>query len=210
MLRDKVCTITYAYRWMFCPNTCQHWCSIWSDKQHIRWDIVLCPTVVFHTVFFCLLYHDTFLALKVTEAAGLTSGFSGCISDLKINTIVYNLTFNGRQLPNGLTGRAVTNCMDHPCDSLMCQNGGTCTNMNNLDSYCCVCPDGYIDKFCQTQTTNPCVDEINGGCHTSSTCLFDPQMRTPQCRCPFTPDHRTGEFCNQSMMTCCFCNAVCI
>ena len=29
--------------------TVEHWCSIWLDKQHIWWDIVLCPTVIFHT-----------------------------------------------------------------------------------------------------------------------------------------------------------------
>ena len=39
VLRDKVYTIIYAYGWMFCPNTSQHWCSIWLDKQHIWWDI---------------------------------------------------------------------------------------------------------------------------------------------------------------------------
>ena len=31
----------------------QHWCSIWLDKQHIWWDIVVCPTVIFHTVTLC-------------------------------------------------------------------------------------------------------------------------------------------------------------
>ena len=40
---------SYMHGWMFCPNTSQHWCSIWLDKQHIWWDIVLCPTVIFHT-----------------------------------------------------------------------------------------------------------------------------------------------------------------
>ena len=51
MLRDKVYTMIYVYQWMFCPNTSNtgDWCSIHSDKQHFWWDIVLCPTVIFHT-----------------------------------------------------------------------------------------------------------------------------------------------------------------
>ena len=28
-----------------CSNMSQNWCSIWLDKKHIWWDIVLYPTV---------------------------------------------------------------------------------------------------------------------------------------------------------------------
>lgn len=135
----------------------------------------------------------------MSNDAALTSGFSGCISDLKISTVSYDLSFVRNQLNNGQRGRGVTDCQDHPCNAISCQNGGTCANMNGLGSYSCVCPDDFMDEFCQTQIVNPCRDN-NGGCNSNSSCVFDSGIQTLSCRCPFTPDPLTGDFCDQSIL----------
>ena len=51
----------------FVQNMSVHWCSIWSDKQHIWWDIVLCPTVLHWTVIFIDLQLGVNYKLFITD-----------------------------------------------------------------------------------------------------------------------------------------------
>ena len=137
--------------------------------------------------------HLFVLPLQVNNDARVTSGFSGCVSDLTINDNVYNLSFSGQR------GHGITDCQDHPCDALNCLNGGTCAMLNSHGRYYCICPDKFTDEFCQREIINPCLDG-NGGCHSNSTCVFDSEMQTRTCQCPFTPDPRVGDFCDESML----------
>ena len=139
----------------------------------------------------CLSLSIVYTCLQVSSNAGLSSGFSGCISDLAINEVVYDLGSDGQR------GRGITDCQDHPCNALTCQNGGTCSNLKSHGNYQCVCPDESVDEFCQT--ANPCLNN-NGGCHTSSNCVFNSEIEILHCQCPFTPDPRTGAFCDQSLL----------
>lgn len=124
------------------------------------------------------------------------------MSDVTIDSVGYDLSVagsTGGPRNDGQRGHGLTDCQDHPCAGISCQNGGTCLNINDLGSYGCVCPDDFVDDFCQTQIVNPC-RQMNGGCHVNSTCVFDLDMQTRNCRCPFKPEPRTGDFCNEGVL----------
>ena len=134
----------------------------------------------------------------MSEDAGLLSGFSGCISDFSINSVKYDLNIGGGSQNDGQRGQGVSDCRDHPCAMINCQNGGTCLDSNDLGTYACICPEGFVDDFCETQVVNPC-QQLNGGCHVDSLCIFDFAMQSRICRCPLKPDPRAGEFCNEGI-----------
>jgi hypothetical protein len=133
---------------------------------------------------------------KLSKDTGLTSGFSGCISDFSINLVKYDLSIDGSLSGDGKWGQGVSECRDHPCTMINCQNGGTCVDSNDLGDYSCICPESFVDEFCQTEVVNPC-EHLNGGCHVDSLCVFDFEIQSRICQCPLKPDPRTGEFCNE-------------
>jgi hypothetical protein len=123
----------------------------------------------------------------VSPDAGLTSGFTGCINNGRINTQLFNF-------PSAIDSQGVTECADHPCERLVCLNGGTCTDLDGMGNYGCVCALGFKGDDCGTMIINNC-SIGNDMCSAGSDCVFDYSTETYECFCPLTPNPRAGQFC---------------
>jgi hypothetical protein len=62
-----------------------------------------------------------------------------------------------------------------PCESVACDNGGTCVSGDPF-SYECLCPPGFNGSSCQ-ENLNIC------GCENGGTCISD-ELLNLECRCP--------------------------
>ncbi|GFS04602.1 sushi, von Willebrand factor type A, EGF and pentraxin domain containing 1, mRNA protein [Elysia marginata] len=80
---------------------------------------------------------------------------------------------------------------EDPCDSSPCENGGSCLNSNETNSYQCYCPLGYSGPLCGDLLTLcrgvPC---IHGRCDNHGECLCDVGY--------------AGAYCNKSVDPCWF------
>ena len=126
----------------------------------------------------------------MSSDAGLTSGFTGCIKNARVNT--HDLDFSA-----AVRGRGVTECDNNPCDLIQCYNGGTCTDIDRQFTYGCVCPHAFKGDNCERMIANNCTIG-NHMCHPSSQCVFNYVTETYECFCPLTPDPRGGQFCEDS------------
>ena len=83
-------------------------------------------------------------------------------------------------------GNSKCDCESSPCDSITCQNGGTCL-LSNIGNPFCKCQIGYEGNRCQKDLCfpNPCKNGGYGCSHYSG---------GYRCICPFP---RFGAFCEQ-------------
>ena len=121
--------------------------------------------------------------LVVSETVGVSTGLSGCVSEVLINGISLNL------ISGAESGYNIGQCnISDICSvSSPCLNGATCINTGN--SYTCICDTSYTGPVCASTVlycvSNPCA---NGGSCLESVAGFT-------CLCPFG---YAGPTCNQS------------
>uniref|UniRef100_A0A0A9YRP0 Basement membrane-specific heparan sulfate proteoglycan core protein n=1 Tax=Lygus hesperus TaxID=30085 RepID=A0A0A9YRP0_LYGHE len=103
----------------------------------------------------------------ISPAAGFDTGFVGCISFLKINNRV-------EELSKALEKSDVSDC--DTCSESSCRNNGVCQESPNERGFQCLCPRGFTGQDCQTTgATSACYPGIcnEGRCvntHTSYKC----------------------------------------
>ena len=128
--------------------------------------------------------------VQVSPDAGLTSGFTGCIDNGRVNTQLLDF-------PSAIASQGVSECVSHPCDHLQCFNGGTCTDLDGMGTYGCVCAHGFKGRECRTMIANNCTIG-NDMCSVGSECVFNYATEMYECFCPLTPVPRAGQFCEDS------------
>ena len=79
---------------------------------------------------------------------GVTSGFVGCLRDLKISHVDYDLVYPGAHI---VEQRDITDCPSDPCRTRPCENGAQCTFDVQAATYACRCPHGFTGKRCQAK-----------------------------------------------------------
>ncbi|XP_048206406.1 basement membrane-specific heparan sulfate proteoglycan core protein isoform X2 [Perognathus longimembris pacificus] len=103
--------------------------------------------------------------------AGLSSGFVGCVRELRIQgeeTVFHDLN---------LTAHGISHCPT--CQDRPCQNGGQCHDSES-SSYKCVCPAGFTGSRCEHSQALHCHPEA---CGPDATCVNRPDGRGYTCRC---------------------------
>ncbi|KAM5247632.1 basement membrane-specific heparan sulfate proteoglycan core protein isoform 2-T2 [Ctenodactylus gundi] len=103
--------------------------------------------------------------------AGLSSGFVGCVRELRIQgeeTIFHDLN---------LTAHGISHCPT--CQDRPCQNGGQCQDSES-SSYTCICPAGFTGSRCEHSQALHCHPEA---CGPDATCVNRPDGRGYTCRC---------------------------
>ncbi|PNJ27286.1 HSPG2 isoform 5, partial [Pongo abelii] len=103
--------------------------------------------------------------------AGLSSGFIGCVRELRIQgeEIVFH--------DLNLTAHGISHCPT--CRDRPCQNGGQCHDSES-SSYVCVCPAGFTGSRCEHSQALHCHPEA---CGPDATCVNRPDGRGYTCRC---------------------------
>lgn len=103
--------------------------------------------------------------------AGLSSGFVGCVRELRIQgeEIVFH--------DLNLTAHGISHCPT--CRDRPCQNGGLCQDSES-SSYVCVCPAGFTGSRCEHSQALHCHPEA---CGPDATCVNRPDGRGYTCRC---------------------------
>ncbi|XP_049734154.1 basement membrane-specific heparan sulfate proteoglycan core protein isoform X6 [Elephas maximus indicus] len=103
--------------------------------------------------------------------AGLSSGFVGCVRELRIQgeEIVFH--------DLNLTAHGISHCPT--CRDRPCQNGGQCHDSES-SSYVCVCPAGFTGSRCEHSQALHCHPEA---CGPDATCVNRPDGRGYTCRC---------------------------
>ncbi|XP_043765072.1 basement membrane-specific heparan sulfate proteoglycan core protein isoform X5 [Cervus elaphus] len=103
--------------------------------------------------------------------AGLSSGFIGCVRELRIQgeEIVFH--------DLNLTAHGISHCPT--CRDRPCQNGGQCQDSES-SSYVCVCPAGFTGSRCEHSQALHCHPEA---CGPDATCVNRPDGRGYTCRC---------------------------
>uniref|UniRef100_A0A8C0L4U3 Basement membrane-specific heparan sulfate proteoglycan core protein n=1 Tax=Canis lupus dingo TaxID=286419 RepID=A0A8C0L4U3_CANLU len=103
--------------------------------------------------------------------AGLSSGFIGCVRELRIQgeeIIFHDLN---------LTAHGISHCPT--CRDRPCQNGGQCQDSES-SSYVCICPAGFTGSRCEHSQALHCHPEA---CGPDATCVNRPDGRGYTCRC---------------------------
>uniref|UniRef100_G1TN89 Basement membrane-specific heparan sulfate proteoglycan core protein n=1 Tax=Oryctolagus cuniculus TaxID=9986 RepID=G1TN89_RABIT len=116
--------------------------------------------------------------------AGLTSGFVGCVRELRIQgeeIIFHDLN---------LTAHGISHCPT--CRDRPCQNGGQCHDSES-SSYVCVCPAGFTGSRCEHSQALHCHPEA---CGPDATCVNRPDGRGYTCRCHLG---RSGPRCEEGV-----------
>uniref|UniRef100_A0A8C7BY28 Basement membrane-specific heparan sulfate proteoglycan core protein n=1 Tax=Neovison vison TaxID=452646 RepID=A0A8C7BY28_NEOVI len=103
--------------------------------------------------------------------AGLSSGFVGCVRELRIQgeEIVFH--------DLNLTAHGISHCPT--CRDRPCQNGGQCQDSES-SSYVCICPAGFTGSRCEHSQALHCHPEA---CGPDATCVNRPDGRGYTCRC---------------------------
>ncbi|XP_056651601.1 basement membrane-specific heparan sulfate proteoglycan core protein isoform X3 [Monodelphis domestica] len=116
--------------------------------------------------------------------AGLSSGFVGCVRELRIQgeeVIFQDLN---------LTAHGISHCPT--CKDRPCQNGGLCRDSES-SSYMCTCPAGFTGSRCEHSQALHCHPEA---CGPDATCVNRPDGRGYSCRCHLG---RFGEKCMEGV-----------
>ncbi|XP_047648303.1 basement membrane-specific heparan sulfate proteoglycan core protein isoform X10 [Phacochoerus africanus] len=116
--------------------------------------------------------------------AGLSSGFVGCVRELRIQgeEIVFH--------DLNLTAHGISHCPT--CRDRPCQNGGHCQDSES-SSYVCVCPAGFTGSRCEHSQALHCHPEA---CGPDATCVNRPDGRGYTCRCHLG---RSGRRCEEGV-----------
>ncbi|XP_068395211.1 basement membrane-specific heparan sulfate proteoglycan core protein isoform X3 [Eschrichtius robustus] len=116
--------------------------------------------------------------------AGLSSGFIGCVRELRIQgeEIVFH--------DLNLTAHGISHCPT--CRDRPCQNGGQCQDSES-SSYVCVCPAGFTGSRCEHSQALHCHPEA---CGPDATCVNRPDGRGYTCRCHLG---RSGVRCEEGV-----------
>lgn len=116
--------------------------------------------------------------------AGLSSGFVGCVRELRIQgeEIVFH--------DLNLTTHGISHCPT--CQDRPCQNGGQCHDSES-SSYTCVCPAGFTGSRCEHSQALHCHPEA---CGPDATCVNRPDGRGYTCRCHLG---RSGMRCEEGV-----------
>jgi len=80
---------------------------------------------------------------------GMQWGYVGCVRYLEINGKVYDMR-KGAFVGDAIHGIDVGECSAHLCDSVKCQNGGSCV-ADSADSHVCLCPLGTAGDRCENR-----------------------------------------------------------
>ncbi|XP_038319304.1 basement membrane-specific heparan sulfate proteoglycan core protein isoform X13 [Canis lupus familiaris] len=116
--------------------------------------------------------------------AGLSSGFIGCVRELRIQgeeIIFHDLN---------LTAHGISHCPT--CRDRPCQNGGQCQDSES-SSYVCICPAGFTGSRCEHSQALHCHPEA---CGPDATCVNRPDGRGYTCRCHLG---RSGVRCEEGV-----------
>ncbi|KAI4587988.1 hypothetical protein MJG53_002396 [Ovis ammon polii x Ovis aries] len=116
--------------------------------------------------------------------AGLSSGFIGCVRELRIQgeeIVFHDLNLTAHGISHCPT------CWDRPC-----QNGGQCQDSES-SSYVCVCPAGFTGSRCEHSQALHCHPEA---CGPDATCVNRPDGRGYTCRCHLG---RSGMRCEEGV-----------
>nr|XP_045374403.1 basement membrane-specific heparan sulfate proteoglycan core protein [Camelus bactrianus] len=116
--------------------------------------------------------------------AGLSSGFVGCVRELRIQgeeIIFHDLN---------LTAHGISHCPT--CRDRPCQNGGLCQDSES-SSYVCICPAGFTGSRCEHSQALHCHPEA---CGPDATCVNRPDGRGYTCRCHLG---RSGMRCEEGV-----------
>lgn len=116
--------------------------------------------------------------------AGLSSGFIGCVRELRIQgeEIVFH--------DLNLTAHGISHCPT--CRDRPCQNGGQCQDSES-SSYVCVCPAGFTGSRCEHSQALHCHPEA---CGPDATCVNRPDGHGYTCRCHLG---RSGMRCEEGV-----------
>ena len=76
-------------------------------------------------------------------AAADGSGFVGCIREVQVNNVTFNL------IEDNVETADIGQCNIPACSYIQCLNGGTCVDQDML-SYTCQCTEGFVGQNCET------------------------------------------------------------
>ena len=76
-------------------------------------------------------------------AAADGSGFLGCIREVQVNNVTFNL------IEDNVEAADIGQCNTPACSYIQCLNGGTCVDQT-MFSYTCQCTDGFVGQNCET------------------------------------------------------------
>ena len=79
----------------------------------------------------------------------ITEGFVGCLKDLKISFVEYDLLYPGAHIKKQ---KDIARCPGDPCKTRPCENSAQCKFDPKMgETYICVCPKGFVGKRCQAK-----------------------------------------------------------
>ncbi|XP_078339118.1 agrin-like isoform X9 [Crassostrea virginica] len=133
-------------------------------------------------------------AKEAKKRLGLQDGLAGCIDSFAAGTTVspytYSLSYPSRS-GDLVGGLGVWECGSDPCESLPCQNGGSCF-MSDKEVFQCVCEPGFTGPLCEVMM-DPCMKSL---CKEGSTCVGTEDGGFT-CHCP---ENMEGEFCENEKL----------
>ena len=90
-----------------------------------------------------------FVVLRSKSKLGITDGFVGCLTDLKISFVEYDLLYPGAHI---VKQKDISKCPDDPCQTQPCENSAQCKFDPKMgDTYICLCPKGFSGIRCQAK-----------------------------------------------------------
>lgn len=84
---------------------------------------------------------------KIRDRTGISQGFEGCIEKIVVNGYQYDLR-KADLVGDAQFGVNIDECSEGLCDSVVCNNGGSC-KVTSADSHVCLCPLGTGGENCQ-------------------------------------------------------------
>ncbi|XP_078464054.1 agrin-like isoform X1 [Lampetra planeri] len=123
----------------------------------------------------------------VKQQALVQRGLTGCLTQLLVNDVAYNLQIQGGEVRYG---QGIGECGNNPCRPNPCHNKAVC-RMREAEAYQCICHKGFTGPTC-ANASSACEPSP---CHPSSRCLVLPQGGF-KCECPLG---REGKLCDRDV-----------